>query len=358
MTKLEKLREQIDAIDDDVVNLLMRRAELVLEVKATKQRDNIDIYSPDRERQILKRVAKIAADGAFPLVSLEKIFVNIISATRSLIGDLHIAFPGPECSLAHDAAIKQFGDTVHYLPESGIDEVVTKVERGDAHFGVIPVRFSSSALHRKTFELLMQSNLCIIAEISLKERLVLYGAVDVLSEIKRVYADSYFFARSEAWLAANLPGVEHVVLPGAAAAAKRLEKEPDAAFIATESAAGRYRLKPLASGIESDSGSDARFFVIGHSIPSPTGNDKTSLLCSVEEKPGALIEVLQPFAERNITLLKIESHPMRNRAWEYVFFIDILGHQADEKVAAAIGELAAKCVYTKTLGSYPAVCAS
>ncbi|MCB0324795.1 MAG: chorismate mutase [Bdellovibrionales bacterium] len=358
MRDLEQLRQQIDALDDEIVAKLERRAELVLEVKKAKQKDNIDVYSPARERQILDRIAKLAAGGPFPAQPLERIFINIISATRSLIGELAVSYVGPQGSLGGEAAIKQFGEAIDHVPAGSLEEVFAKVERGDAQYGVVPARTSATGLVTKTFDLLMQSNLVIIAEIEVKERLCLYTRGSGLGEVQRIFSDVHSFARAEEWLKSNVPAAERVVESSLSGALRKLDKHPESALLWLESLSGRHDLHPVASGIEGDLGAETRFVVLGSKSPSSTGKDKTSLLCSVPERAGALREILQPFSVRGVTLLRIESRSMRNRAWEYVFFIDVAGHEEDPKIGDAIRDLRNLSSYLKVLGSYPMVCQS
>lgn len=358
MATLDELREQIDEIDSKLVVLLNRRAELALQVKETKQKDKMSVYSPARERQILDRVKSMSEQGVFPQAPLERIFGNIISATRSLVGDISVAYVGPEYSLEHDAAVKQFGEEVQFSPEASAEDVFAKVERGDVHYGIIPARTSSAGIVTKTFDLLMQSKLRIIAEIELKERLALLTRARGVSDIRRVYSSAYYLSRCDSWLKANLAQAELVLESNVTGAVRYLEEHTDTALVATEATGERCGLVALATGIESDPGMDARCIVIGEKVPAPTGNDKTSLLCSVRDRAGALRDILRPFAERGITLLKIESRPMRNRAWEYVFFIDVVGHQSETLLEEAIGELSGLSTYLNVLGSYPMVCHS
>lgn len=364
MNSLAALRERIDQIDAQVVDLLNQRAACVLEVKRAKAEGNIDIYSPERERQILDRVTALAKDGNFPANALERIFGSIISATRSLIGELGVSYSGGECSIAHEASVTQFGETVRYTSEVSIEEVFAKVERGDAHYGVVPARLSSSGTVTKTFDLLSQSNLCVIAEIELHEHIALLGASSLaqpgerasnLTSIERVYGDMFASTRAGEWLRAHLPQAQIQVVESPARAAAMVASDPRAVMLGLERAAERFHLSILARGVQSETGIDSRFFVIGTKMPAVTGRDKTSLLCAVEERAGALRDILRPFAERGVTLVRIESRPLRTRAWEYVFLIDLEGHVADVPVKEAIDELSTICSFVRTLGSYPMV---
>lgn len=274
MGTLEDLRKSIDEIDDNIVCLLNKRAELVLAVKAAKEKDKMDIYSPARERQILDRVSKLIESGHFPKQSVERIFSNIISATRSLIGELTVGFVGTDNSLSRQAASKQFGESVHFIPEKNVLDLVRKVESGESNFGVVATRVAGGGLVGPTYELLMDSKVFIIAEVEL-------------------------------------------------------------------------------SGQSGDN--ETRYAILGTKIPSATGRDKTSIACAVQDKAGALRDLLQPFSDQGITLLRIESRPLTNRSWEYVFFIDISGHQTSPEVGLALKELEKVCSFVRVLGSYPLV---
>jgi chorismate mutase/prephenate dehydratase len=353
MATLEELRQSLDEVDNQIVGLLNERARLALEVKKTKQRDKLNVYSPARERQILGRVLELGSRGDFPQVELERIFTSIISASRSLIGELSVSYLGAEYSLGHDAAIMQFGDSVQFTPEASLEEVFRKVERKYVNYGVIPIHGGAQGVASRTCELLMESSLAIIAEIEVEERLELFSRAGSLSDIKRVYSDAYYFSRAESWMATNIPEAERVLERSVASALKNLSLGEDAGLIASHFAGKRSEFRALASGIEGSLGVPARFLVLGHETPAPTGSDKTSLLCSVEEKAGALREMLQPFAENKVTLLKIESHPVRSRAWEYMFLIDIAGHVSEPSVWEAIERLRELSVFLRVLGSYP-----
>ena len=358
MPSLEELRKNIDGIDDDITRLLHRRAELVLEVKKAKEQGNIDIYSPARERQILDRVAQVVPNGQFPRGALEKIFQNIIGATRSLIGQLNVSFVGPESSLGHEGAVKQFGEDLQFRPEASIDEVFAKVESGDSHYGIVPARASGGSLVMRTFELLLDSPLVVIAEVEVKERLAVIGEGPGTAELQQVFSDAYSFHRALPWIRASIPGAQLELVDNTELAMKMVKGDRFSAAIALETGAQRHGLSVLASGIDSDPGGDARFVVLGQKVPVRTGNDKTSLVCATEERAGALRDVLAPFSDNGITLLKIESRRVRNRAWEYAFFLDAAGHQTEPSMAAAIAQLNKLGRFVKVLGSYPLVCQS
>jgi len=356
MASLEELRKSLDAIDDEIARLLHQRAELVIEVRKAKEKGNIDIYSPARERQILDRISALMPAGHFPRPALEKIFQNIIGASRSLIGQLNVSYVGPDSSLGHQAAVQQFGDGLEFRPEASIEDVFAKVESGDAHFGVVPARTSAGNTIHKTYDLLMQSRIFIIAELDVRDHLALLGEADGFSDVQQIFADAANFQRSIKWLRSSLSSAHLELVDNTDLAMKMIAGDKFSAAVAHESNAERRGLKVLASGIDSDTSQDARFFVLGQKIPPATGNDKTSLVCAAKEKPGILREILQPFSERGVTLLKIESRPVRHQEWDFVFFIDALGHQAEPKMSEAVSQLSGLCRFVRVLGSYPVAC--
>lgn len=355
MKTLVELREGLDSIDDQIVKLLHQRADIALEVKRTKEKEKLDIYSPARERQILNRVLNLVPEGHFPRSSLEKIFLSMLSASRSLMGELCVSYVGPESSLGREAALKQFGDNLKFSPESSIEEVFAKVEEGDSQYGIVPARTTSGNTTTKTYDLLTQSSLVIIAEVEIKEKFSLIGAGSGLSAIKQVYADANTFNRCMSWIKSNLATAELRIVDNTDIAVKVAKDNHNIAAIALDGEAERSDLVVIASGIESESQNDARFFILGQKPPPQTGHDKTSLLCAVSEKSGALRDILQPFSEYKITLLKIESRSIRTRGEEYGFYIDAFGHQQEPALQAALFKLNSLCSFVKVFGSYPLV---
>jgi chorismate mutase/prephenate dehydratase len=358
MATLPELREKIDCLDDDIVGLLMKRADLVLQVKETKKREKIDIYSPARERSILDRILAIAETGSFPKEPLERIFINIISATRSLIGDLHICCLGSELSLGAQAALRHFGEDVHISGAASTEDAFAKLSRGDVHFAVLPASASSGGLVAETFDMLMPSSMQIIGEVEVQEGLALFSNADALADIEKVYIAGSEVKQVLPWLTANVSQAEVCVVPTLDSLTDELASNPKIGIVTAEAAGIKQNLKTLATGLDQTPQSGTRFVVIGAAAAPKTDHDKTSIACYAEERAGALRDILQPFSARGITLLRIESRPMRNRAWEYVFFIDFEGHQEDDVVREALDDLKTITSYCKVLGSYPHVCFS
>lgn len=350
--QLAKLRASIDQIDAEFVKLLNQRAELVLDVKKTKQQENIDIYSSAREQEILSRAFALAEGGHFPRPALEKIFRTVVSATRSLIGEVVVAYVGPIGSASGVAAIKQFGESATYQPYTSEADIIARVERGEAHFGVIPAQLSSQGLARRSFDALIPSRLEIVAEVQSVEHFALASRATSLTSVRRVYADAYSFAATARWLQVSMPETEQVVVANASRAQSLAAEQADtAAIVFTDSV--RDDLKVLAANIEDNVGGVDRFIVVGQTASRATGNDKTTLVFCVKDRAGVLHEILQPFATRGLTLLNIESKQIKSQSWDYVFFVDVLGHFSQPEVGEAIDAVAAICSYSRILGSYP-----
>ncbi|MBP9838438.1 MAG: chorismate mutase [Proteobacteria bacterium] len=352
MSKLEELRVKLDKLDDDIAKLLHARAEVVLDVRKAKEQEKVDVYSPTRERQILNRVLSLDPNGKFPKPALEKIFLSIISSSRSLIGDLKVGYVGPEFSLGREAGEAQFGGDLKFSPEASIEDVFKKVETKEVDYGVVPAISSNGNFIAKTLDLLMQTPLQIISEVNVKEKLCLVGKAPGLSAVRQVYADAYSFERAIPWLKNSLTGVDLKLVESSDLAIKIAKENSNAAAIALESAAIKNSLYVLASGIESESQTEAKFYILGFNKTEPTGNDKTVMACSVKEKAGALKDILQPFSAANISLLKIESRPVKIHGLEYVFFIDAIGHQNEKHFQNVLSQLEPLCSYIKIFGSF------
>ncbi len=354
MTTLAEIRQRLDGIDQKLIDLLSERADLALKVREVKQASDTETYAPGREQQIIDKARERAAKGLFPVESAEAIMRTVLSTTRSLVGDISVAAAGPQFSECWEAARKQFGDAVRVESCQQIARVFEEIEHGNVDYGVVPVETPVEGLVLATFNMLMQSNLLIIAEIESPYSLSIVSGGGGLEKIRRVFGELDHLSLCRSWLRDNLPEAELVVSSNPAQALSSAQTEPFSGAIATEALAQDDRVSVLAKKISDDAARAARMIVVGKNGSPPTGRDKTSILCSVKERSGALIDVLGPFAERSITLTKIESKAMRTRAWDYVFFIDLLGHVEDEMIKEALASLEANCSYLRVLGSYPA----
>ncbi len=345
----------MDRIDAQLLRLLNRRARLALAVAAQKRRSRTAIYAPGREQDVLTRVAR-QNGGPLGGRHVRAIFREIISASRGLEMRLRVAYFGPQATWSHLAARRQFGATAEYVSAPTVADVFREVEGGRAELGVVPVENSTEGMVAHTLDLLVESPLAICAEITLPVRhCLLARAATDRRRVRRVAAHPQALAQCRQWLAAHLPGVPTLEEASNARAAERAAAEPGTAAIAAEAAADTYRLHVVARGIQDDPGNVTRFLVLGrHDSEEPSGDDRTSLVLSVRDEVGVLARMLRPFAAHGIDLIKIESRPLRERPWEYYFFLDLKGHRRDARVERALAAVRRRALRLKVLGSYPA----
>jgi chorismate mutase/prephenate dehydratase len=351
---IDKLRTEIDALDGELVELLQRRARLAQRIGALK--GGAPAYRPEREAEILRRVE--ARDGnPLPAAALTRVFREVISACRGLEQPIRVAYLGPPGTFSEQAVRRHFGGGVEALPAVVIDEAFRRCESGDAQFAVVPVENSTEGAVGRSLDLLLVTPLRICGEVELRVQQNLMARDGDSARVTRVYSHAQSLAQCSAWLNQNLPRAERVPVASNAEAAERASREEGAGAIAGEAAAERYGLQLLARAIEDDPNNTTRFLVLGALEPAPTGRDRTSLVMSAENRPGAVHALLTPLAENGVSMTRIESRParaMRSALWEYVFFIDLEGHASDARVAAALAELRRKAPFLKVLGSYPA----
>ena len=350
---IDMLRAEIDALDAELLELLQRRARLAQRIGELK--GDAPAYRPERESQILRRVAAGVA-GPLGAEAALRVFREVISACRGLEQALRVAYLGPEGTFSEQAVRRQFGGGVEALAVQGIDEVFRRCESGAAQFAVVPAENSTEGAVGRTLDLLLVTPLRICGEVELRVQQCLMVRAGELAGVRRVYSHAQSLAQCNGWLGQNLPGAERVAVGSNAEAARRAGGEAGAAAIAGEAAAERYGLQLLARSIEDDPNNTTRFLVLGHIDPAPTGRDRTSLVMSAENKPGAVHALLTPLAQGGVSMTRIESRParaMRSALWEYVFFIDLEGHQQDARVAAVLEELRRRAPFLKVLGSYP-----
>jgi chorismate mutase/prephenate dehydratase len=354
---IDKLRGDIDAIDDQLLVLVNRRAELARRIGELKAGGSA--YRPEREAEILRRVGA-ANPGPLTAERVAAVFREVISGCRGMETAMRVAYLGPEGTFSEQAVRKQFGQAAQALAAVSVDEVFRQCESGAVQFAVVPVENSTEGTVGRTLDLLLVTPLRICGEVELRVHQNLMARAAELGAIRRVYSHAQSLAQCNAWLNQNLPNVERVPVASNGEAARRAADEEGAAAIAGAAAAERYRLNLLARSIEDDPSNTTRFLVLGTIDCAPSGDDRTSMVMSAENKPGAVHALLTPLAANGVSMTRIESRPsraMRDALWEYVFFIDVQGHQNDERVAAALAELRQKAPFLKVLGSYPAAAA-
>jgi chorismate mutase/prephenate dehydratase len=352
--ELGELRAAIDAIDVEILRLLNDRARIASEVGEYKRSAAPDMpfHAPAREREILSRLEDLNP-GPFPTGAIRSVFQEIMSACLSLERPLRVAFLGPEGTATHQAVKHQFGASAQPTPQRSIQAVFHAVEAGHVDYGVVPVESATQGVVDPTLDAFLESTLRVVGEILLPLELALLVHGDVeLAKLARVYALADSFPLAEAWLAAHLPGAARVAAASADEAARLAREDPDGGALAPDVLARLFDLRVAAEGIQAG-GEATRFWVLGKKPSQRTGNDRTSLVVSVRDRPGALLQVLEPLARRGINMTRIESRPAPRRAWQYVFFLDLDGHESDEAIAAAIGDIESSRAEVKLLGSYP-----
>lgn len=355
--KLQQVRGQIDGVDREILSLLNRRARLAQDIAEIKDgnNDRPHYYRPDREAQVLRNVAE-TNEGPLSNEALASLFREIMSACRALQNPMRIAFLGPEGTFTEAAALKHFGHSVERRPLDSIDAVFREVASGSCDYGVVPVENSTEGVINHTLDMFVRSRLAICGEVELRihhHLLSLSSGAGAVSQIRRIYSHQQSLAQCRKWLDLHLPAVERVSVSSNAEAARRAVREPDTAAIAGDIAATTYGLEILSENVEDEPDNTTRFLIIGEQSVPPTGADKTSLLLSARNQPGALYGLLEPFARRGISMTRIESRPSRSGLWEYVFFVDIEGHSHDANVVAALEEIRQHATLLKVLGSYP-----
>jgi len=351
---LNKLRQKIDQVDDSLLTLISERGRLAQEVAKAKGEPPKQggYYRPDREASILRRILE-QNDGPLADEEMARLFREIISACLALEKPIKIAFLGPEGTFTQGAALKHFGHSIQTESFDAIDEVFREVEAGGCDYGVVPVENSIEGVINHTLDSFVRSPLKICGEVALRiHHHLLTNEVDLVS-CKKVIAHQQALAQCRQWLNHNIPNSERVAVSSNAEAARQAAEVSGIAAIASESAADLYGLKKLVSNIEDDSSNTTRFLIIGMDEVPATGDDKTSLLFSTQNKPGALFRTLAVFDQYHISMVKIESRPSRQEMWDYLFFVDIEGHAENENISKALGDLNDQTAMLKVLGSYP-----
>ena len=347
--KLNSIRQQIDALDRRLLKLLSSRARLAQRIGRLKQGP---AYRPEREAQVVRGI--LAENrGPLPDAALAHLFTEIMSACRALEDALTVAYLGPQGTFSQEAAVKHFGGLAALAPGASIDEVFRQVETGAAGYGVVPVENSTEGAIGRTLDLLLSTPAKICGEVMLPIRQCLMSRSGKLSAIRKVFSHTQSLAQCQQWLARHLPHAERIAVVSNAEAARLAARERSAAAIGPKTAAGLYGLQLIARNVEDEAKNTTRFLVIAEHDAVPSGRDKTSLVLSARNVPGAVHELLTPLAANQVSMTRLESRPSRTGLWEYVFYVDIEGHQQDVNVARALTELERKASFLKNLGSYP-----
>jgi len=352
---LQQLREEIDALDTSIQQMISARArcaQQVAEVKIAEDPQAV-FYRPEREAQVLRSVM---ARNTGPLDNEEmaRLFREIMSACLALEQPVRVAYLGPEGTFTQAAALKHFGHSCVSIPMGAIDEVFREVAAGAVNYGVVPVENSTEGVVNHTLDNFMESSVHICGEVELRiHHHLLVSDVTNTDGITRIYSHAQSLAQCRKWLDSHFPKAERVAVSSNAEAAKRIRGEWHAAAIAGDMAAELYDLKKLHEKIEDMPDNSTRFLIIGNQPVPVSGDDKTSIIVSVRNQPGALYNLLAPFHRNNIDLTRVETRPSRVGAWSYVFFIDFVGHAEQPQIRSVLDEIAAQAADVRVLGSYP-----
>jgi chorismate mutase / prephenate dehydratase len=353
---LPTLRQQIDAVDRELLGLLNRRASLALAVGEIKKRESSVVFRPEREAQVIDGLKAINS-GPLQTQSVAPIWREIMSACRALETPTRVAYLGPAGTFSEQAALGYFGSSIVRVPCASIDEVFRSASGGAADFGVVPVENSTEGVVARSLDLFLTTPLAIIGETSLFVRHNLLRRLDALEGIEAVCAHPQALAQCHAWLANHLPNVECRPVASNAEGARLAAGDDALAAIASDRAASEYGLHVVAPAVQDDPHNRTRFAIVAapdrHPQPQASGHDCTSLVVSVDNRPGAVHDMLVPLKVHGVSMTRFESRPARSGQWDYFFYIDIAGHPDEPNVASALKELRSVCAFYKQLGTYP-----
>lgn len=355
--ELDQIRKEIDGIDRQIHTLLNQRATCAARVAVVKQAsattEEAVFYRPEREAQVLRSIME-RNTGPLEGEAVATLFREIMSACLALEAPQQVAYLGPEGTFTHAAVLKHFGRAVAGHAKGSIEDVFRGVESGQMKYGVIPVENSTEGMVNHTLDMFIVSPLNICGEVGLRIHQNLIVSSGSIHDVEIIYSHKQSLAQCRSWLATHLPNANCIDVSSNAEAARMVaEKGKGYAAIAGQMAAEQYQLTTIAKNIEDESNNTTRFLVISKKDVPPSGQDKTSLLVSAHNQPGALFTLLEPLASRGISLTRIESRPSREGLWDYVFFIDIEGHRDEPAVAEALDDLQSTSAMFRVLGSYP-----
>lgn len=356
-TLLERLRpwrDRIDALDQQILQLLNERAQAALEIGKIKEELNADdsILKPEREAQIITHLKNLNA-GPITGDSVQAVWSEVISACRGLESQLRVAFLGPKGSFSEQAALEHFGHFVHSIPCQNFEEIFRLVEVGEADVGMVPVENSTEGAINRTLDLLLNSSLKVLGERSIAVHHNLMTQSGTLDGVTRIMAHPQALAQCQVWLASHHPDIQLDAASSNAEAARIAASDATVAAIAGKKAADSWGLQIVNASIQDDAQNRTRFLAIGNIECLPSGNDKTSIILAVPNRAGAVHEMLAPFAAHQVSMTRLESRPARTGQWEYYFYVDLLGHKDETAVQSALAELKQQVAFCKVLGSYP-----
>ncbi|MEE9145611.1 MAG: prephenate dehydratase [Candidatus Binatia bacterium] len=349
---VDELRKKIDQVDEKIVGLLNERASFAQKIGHTKSQGKEEVYVPSREKEVFQKVSRLN-QGPLPEQAIHSVYREVLSASRSLETSIKIAYFGPEATFTHMAAREKFGSSSTFVPMASIGDVFQEVIQGRVNYGVVPIENSTEGVVTNTLDILVEADVKICDEVSLEVHLNLLSRSGRFEDIRRILSYPHALAQCQRWLASQCPHVKVEEVGSTARAAQMAVRDASVAAIASGLAKDFYNLEVVARNIEDHTNNFTRFLVIGNRLPKPSGDDKTSIVFSVKDEVGVLHHMLEPFAKERINLTKIESRPLKRKAWEYLFFIDFNGHTEEPRVQRALKKLEKKCLFIKVLGSYP-----
>lgn len=351
---LDEIREKIDALDEHIQRLISERARLAFSVGRSKGDlpNAVGYYRPEREAQVLRAVLE-RNDGPLSDSEMLRLFREIMSACLARQEPMKVAYLGPEGTFTQQAVFQHFGHSVLAMSQAGIPGVFEQVQAGDADFGVVPIENSTQGMVTHTLDIFIDSTLQICGEIEIPIHHNLLTHARSIAGIERIYAHQQSLSQCRNWLQHHAPSAELLPVSSNAEATRRVRNAPDAAAIASLSAAEIYGVPVLFSNIEDEQDNTTRFLVIGREGFSPSGRDKSTLLLTGDESPGLLHTLLSPLARHNINMTRIESRPAPRQKWQYVFFVDVDGHAQREPLKSALEEMEQVAGKARLLGSYP-----
>jgi chorismate mutase/prephenate dehydratase len=350
---LDGCREEIDNIDGQILSLLFTRQAVAAEIGKLKKSLGMEVIDTAREQEVLRRLASKGHKG-MSARAIRSIFSEIISASRSVQQAPTVAYLGPEATFSHQAAVSLYGKSASFRAAETIAEVFALVEKGACNQGVVPIENSYEGSVNITLDLFYKYDLKIGAEIFLRVRHHLLSRAKHIEAVNRLYSHPMPIAQCRSWLKTHMAQIPVTEVASTSLAAKMAADEPGAAAVGSRFSAATYGLDILVENIEDHPDNVTRFLVIGKGQAEPTGKDKTSLLFFLSHKPGALHTALEALAKRNVNMTRIESRPMKVKNWEYLFYVDLEGHEQDSNVSEAIKDMEGRCTFMKRLGSFPA----
>ncbi|MFA5423028.1 MAG: prephenate dehydratase [Phycisphaerae bacterium] len=348
---IQRHRQRIDAIDNELVGLLNERAQVVIEIGKLKNKSGTAIYAPDREKEVFEKI-KAVNQGPLPDKTLLAIWRELMSGSFALERPLRIGYLGPQGSFSHNAAMLKFGQSVEYESLTDIRSIFDEVSKGHCDLGLVPIENTTGGGVIETLDAFVDTDVKICAEVFMSIHHNLMANCE-LEAIDRIYSKPEVFAQCRNWLSATFKEAKTIAVASTAKAAQLASQEQNAAAIGSAIAAELYGLKVICENIEDITNNITRFFAISKEDARPTGEDKTAILFSTAHKAGALADVLDVFKQHEINLTNIESRPSRKREWEYYFFMDFLGHRTDMNVIRGLEAAREHCLQLSILGSFP-----